>query len=195
MRPLYVESDHLGLDRIGYIRYELEAALSIGAYRLPTSTTDLSELKENAAIYQKVAAAAEHAYRDVQARIAFLENQVEQRRLAAAHTQVAAPQPQAGAEQPKATAPKQCMCGETSAPYTVHREDAPCYRVDNPPCQNCNGHGCPKCAGHGLAVVDPPQGPAGKTTALQLVHDSRAPMPSTAAFNPPARPPASTPSH
>ncbi|MFG1709182.1 hypothetical protein ACFLIM_38925 [Nonomuraea sp. M3C6] len=195
MRPLYVESDHLSPDRIGYVRYELEAALSIGAYRLPTSTTNLAELKENAAIYHKIAATAEHAYRDVMARIAWLENQEEQRRLAAAHTSAPAPLPQAPAAQPRAAAPKQCMCGDTSAPYTVHRQEAPCYRVDNPPCQTCQGNGCPNCAGHGIAVVNPPQEPpAGKANALQLVHDGRAPMPSTASFNPPTtRAPAPAP--
>lgn len=189
MRPLYVESEHLGTDRIGYIRHEHEAALSIGAYRLPTSTTDLGALKENAIIYKKIAEAADHAYRDVMARIAFLENQEEQRRLATAHTHAAA-------AQPPTAAPKQCMCGDTAAPYTVHRQDAPCYRVDNPPCQTCQGRGCPNCAGHGLSIVNPPQEPpAGKTNALQLLDDTRAPMPSVAAFTPPTRPPATTPSH
>ncbi|MEV0617615.1 hypothetical protein AB0I81_30140 [Nonomuraea sp. NPDC050404] len=188
MRPLYVESEHLGTDRIGYMRFEEEAALSIGAYRLPTSTTDLGALKEDVIIYRKIAESAEHAYRDLTARIAFLENQEEQRRLAAAHTHAAA-QPQA-TPTPAPAAP--CRCGDPAAPYTVHRADAPCHRADNPPCPNCKGNGCPNCAGHGLAIVNPPQ----ETNALQLVHDGRAPMPSTTAFNPPAaRTPATTPTH
>lgn len=200
MRPLYVENDQLNPDRIGYVRFELEAALSIGAYRLPTSTNDLSQLKENAAIYQKIASAADHACRDVQARITFLENQEEQRRLAAAHSQ-AAPQPQAAA-------PRQCACGDHSVPYTVHRTDGPCYRVDNPPCQNCQGHGCPNCSGHGLALVHPAQtagrqpvenhsgeAPTEQTRHLQPVDDTRAPMASEASFGPPTRTPAPTPGH
>ncbi|QFY09597.1 hypothetical protein GBF35_25715 [Nonomuraea phyllanthi] len=184
MRPLYVESENLSTDRIGYMRHEHEAALSIGAYRLPTSTNDLGALKENAILYRKIAEAAEHAYRDVSARATFLENQEEQRRLAAAHTHAAAARPA-----PAPAAP--CMCGEPAAPNTMHRAEAPCYRADSPPCPTCQGKGCPSCANSGLAIVNPPQHPAGTTNALRLVHDdTRAPMPSTAAFNPPARPPA-----
>ncbi|GGO63067.1 hypothetical protein [Nonomuraea cavernae] len=179
MRPLYVQTDDLATDRITYVRYETEAALAIGDYRLPTSTTDVSKLREAAAIYQKLATTADGAHRDVMARIAFLDNQEEQRRLASA-----AQNPHAG--------PAQCMCGNPAAPGIVHRQDGPCYRVDNPPCQTCKGNGCPHCAGHGLAVVNPPQ-EATQTRDLKLVHDGRAPMPSAASFTPPTRTPAPTP--
>ncbi|GAA1768366.1 hypothetical protein [Nonomuraea bangladeshensis] len=193
MRPLYVESEHLDTSRIGYVRYEHEAALSIGAYRLPTPTTDLGALKENVVLYKKIAEAAEHAYRDSMARIAWLENQAEQLRLAAARTHIPAPPAQAPA------APTPCRCGEPAAPNTAHRADAPCHHLDNPPCPGCQGKGCPDCAGHGIAIVNASVEPL----PLQVVHDDgRAPMPSSAAFTPPpTRPlaapaaPTATPTH
>ncbi|MFF0770931.1 hypothetical protein ACFYUK_18745 [Nonomuraea wenchangensis] len=191
MRPLYVESEHLDTSRIGYVRYEHEAALSIGAYRLPTSTTDLGALKENVVLYRKIAEAAEHAYRDSMARIAWLENQAEQLRLAAARAHVPAPPAQAPA------APTPCRCGEPAAPNLVHRADSPCYSADNPPCPSCQGKGCPDCAGHGIAIVNASAEPP---RPLQVVHDDgRAPMPSSAAFTPPPTrtpaAPAATPTH
>lgn len=171
MRPIYVQTDDLTPDQVSYVRYETEAALSIGALRLPTPASDLSKLQEAAALYQKIAAEADKAFRDLQARIGFLNRQEEQRRLASA-----------------AAVP--CRCGEPAAPYMVHRQDAPCHRVDNPPCQNCQGHGCPDCSGHGIAAVNPPpERPAEQTRNLQAVDgDARAPMPSTTVFTPPARP-------
>ncbi|MEV0149728.1 MULTISPECIES: hypothetical protein [unclassified Nonomuraea] len=188
MRPIYVQTDELTPDRVTYVRYETEAALSIGDYRLPTSATDVSKLREAANLYLKISTEADKAFRDLQARIAFLENQEEQRKLAAA-TQAPAPAPAQAAQ-------KQCMCGDTSAPFTVHRQEAPCYRVDNRPCQTCQGNGCPNCAGHGLAIVNPPQeAQAEQTRDLQFVDDGRTPMPSMDAFNPPARTPAPAPGH
>lgn len=178
MRPIYVQTDELTPDRVTYVRYETEAALSIGDYRLPTSATDVSKLREAANLYLKISTEADKAFRDLQARIAFLDNQEEQRKLAAAAQ----------------TPAKQCMCGDSAAPFTVHRAEAPCFRVDNPPCLSCQGKGCQNCAGSGLAIVNPPQ-QTQQTRNLQLVDDGRAPMPSTAAFDPPARPPAPMPGH
>ncbi len=202
MRPLYVESEHLSTERIGYVRHEEEAALSIGAYRLPTSTTDLGALKEDVIIYKKIAEAAEHAFRDVMARIAWLENREEQRRLAAAHNHAPAVQPTpapasasvAPVTQPvPAAKPAPCRCGQPAAPSMVHRQDAPCHPIGTKPCPTCQGNGCPTCSGSGIADLNPPE----QTRHLQPVvdggGDARAPMSSTTAFHPPARPPAAAP--
>lgn len=195
MRPIYVESADLSTDHIGYARHDEEAVLAIGPYRLPTSTTDLGRLKADVIIFKKIADAAEHAFRDLTARIAWLENQEEQRRLAAAHNPVF-PAQTAPATQPSpmaaAPAPTPCRCGEPATPSMVHRVDGPCHPIDTKPCPSCNGNGCATCAGRGIAILNPPQGEPTRDLRPVPDNDSR-PAASTSVFQPPARPKAATP--
>lgn len=151
MRPIYVESENLAPNQITYTRTEDEAVLAIGAYRLPSSSNDLSKLKEAAELFRKIREEGERAHRDVLARIAFLEQQEKHRAMASSITPTA----------PAMTAPagpdmfrRPCLCG-TNDPRLVHRADGPCHPAtrEGQPCPTCNGNGCQDCVHFGLAAL------------------------------------------
>ncbi|WP_433235379.1 hypothetical protein ACQPYK_25240 [Streptosporangium sp. CA-135522] len=182
MRPIYVQHDQLHTEDIGYSRTEDEAVLTIGSYRLPSSSNDLSQLREAADLFRKVREEGDRAHRDVLARIAFLEQQEKHRAMAPAVTQTT-PEPGSMFRRP-------CSCGASNDARLVHRLDGPCYPTaqDSQPCPTCKGNGCADCIHSGLAAVNTSQPASAQVyqfpqTSFDILQGPPTPAPTQAPAN------------